>query len=142
VVAEGLAFPNAMVITPDAQTLMVAESYAARISAFDIQADGSLSPARVWAQFDRSVTPDGICLDAEGAIWVASPGTRETFRVNANADVSDRISMETIPLACMLGGPERRTLFLLSTESLNPQDRQARGRIEAIEVDVPGAGLP
>jgi sugar lactone lactonase YvrE len=151
VVADGLAFPNGMVITPDGQTLIVAESHAARLTAFRIEPDGSLSHRRVWAQFeDRGdfgatagqITPDGICLDAQGAVWVASPNTREVLRVQEGAQITSRIPLETIPLACMLGGEGRQTLFLATTESLDPTDRTARGRIETIQVDVAGAGLP
>ena len=151
VVAERLAFPNGMVITPDGQTLIVAESHAARLTAFDIEPDGSLSHRRVWAQFeDRGdygatagqITPDGICLDAQGAVWVASPNTHEVLRVNEGAQITFRLPLPAIPLACMLGGEGRRTLFLATTESLDPTDRTARGRIETIQVDVAGAGLP
>ncbi len=151
VVAEGLAFPNGMVITPDGQTLIVAESHVARLTAFDIEPDGSLSHRGAWAQFeDRGdygatagqITPDGICLDAEGAVWIASPNTRDVLRVKEGAQITFRLPLSTIPLACMLGGEDRRTLFIATTDSLNPTDRQARGRIETIQVDVPGAGLP
>jgi sugar lactone lactonase YvrE len=149
VVADGLAFPNGMVITPDGQTLIVAESYAARLTAFSIEPDGSLSPGRVWAQFENpgdfgegQITPDGICLDADGAVWVASPNTRDVLRVREGAEITHRFSTDTIPLACMLGGPDRRTLFITTTESLDPSDSSARGRIETIRVDVSGAGLP
>ncbi len=147
VVADGLAFPNGMVITRDQHTLIVAESYAARLTAFQIQPDGSLSHRRIWAQFDDGtregrIAPDGICLDAEGAVWVASPRARQVLRVREGAEIMQRIPMDTIPLACILGGRERRTLFITTTESLNPGDTNAVGRIETIEVDVPGAGLP
>lgn len=149
VAADGLAFPNGMVITPDGQTLIVAESHAARLTAFSIEPDGSLSQRRVWAQFeDRGafsegqITPDGLCLDAEGAVWVASPNTKDVLRVREGAEIINRIPIDTIPLACMLGGPERRTLFITTTESLDPGDSEVKGRIETIRVDVPGAGLP
>ncbi len=150
IVAEGLAFPNTMLITPDGRTLIVPETYAARLTAFTIAGDGSLAHRRVWAQFeDRGgafregqITPDGICLDADGAVWLASPNTRDVLRVRAGAEITQRIPIDTIPIACMLGGPERRTLFITTTDSLDPTDSDARGRIETIEVDVPGAGLP
>jgi sugar lactone lactonase YvrE len=151
IVADGLAFPNGMVITPDGQTLIVAESHGARLTAFDIEPDGSLSHSRVWAQFDdpdgqgspeRQITPDGICLDAEGAVWVASPNTNEVLRVHEGATITNRIRLDTIPLACMLGGQERRILFIPTTGSLDPSDSKAIGRIETIQVDIPGAGLP
>jgi sugar lactone lactonase YvrE len=151
VVAEGLAFPNGMVITPDGQTLIVAESHAARLTAFHIEPDGSLSHRRAWAQFEDfgnygatpgQITPDGICLDAEGAVWIASPNTRDVLRVKEGAQITDRLPLSAIPLACMLGGEDRRTLFIATTESQDPTDRQARGRIETIQVEVAGAGLP
>lgn len=149
VVADRLAFPNGMVITPGGHTLIVAESHAARLTAFDIGPDGSLSNSRTWAQFDDridysegKIAPDGICLDAEGAVWLASPSTREVLRVQEGAEITHRISIDAIPLACMLGGPQRRTLFIGETESLDPRDTNARGRIETVEVDVAGAGLP
>lgn len=149
ITADRLDFPNGMVITPDGQTLIVAESHAARLTAFAIESDGSLSHCRVWAQFEDhgafsegQVTPDGLCLDAEGAIWVASPNTRDVLRVREGAQIANRIPIDTIPLACMLGGPERRTLFVATTQSLNPGDTDAKGRIETISVDAPGAGLP
>ena len=100
VVAEELAFPNGMVITPDGQTLIVAESHAARLTAFDIEPDGSLAHRRAWAQFEDfgnygdtpgQITPDGICLDAEGAVWIASPNTREVLRVQEGARITDRL---------------------------------------------------
>jgi sugar lactone lactonase YvrE len=151
VVADGLAFPNGMVITPDGQTLIVAESHAARLTAFHIEPDGALSHRRAWAQFEDfgdygatagQISPDGICLDADQAVWIASPNTRDVLRVKEGALITDRIPLSTIPLACMLGGEGRRTLFIATTESLDPTDRQARGRIETIQVAVAGAGLP
>lgn len=149
VAADDLLFPNGMVITPDGGTLIVAESYGARLTAFDIAPDGALTSRRVWAQFggrvdsaEGQVTPDGISLDADGALWVASPGTQDVMRVRMGGEVTDRIPLDTIPLACMLGGPERRTLFIATTESIDPSDADAVGRIETMEVDVPGAGVP
>ena len=153
VVADQLVFPNGSVITPDGKTLIVAETFTARLSAFNIEADGSLSNRRVWAQFDTlpawegvddRVMPDGICLDAEGAVWVASPSTREVIRVHEGGRISQRIPTETGAYACMLGGPQRRTLFILSAETSDPIEtrRRVSGRVEYVEVDVPGAGLP
>jgi sugar lactone lactonase YvrE len=148
VAAEGLAFPNGLVITPDGGTLLVAESHAARITAFAIAPDGSLGPGRPWAEFGMSasgegqITPDGMSLDAEGAVWVASPGTRDVLRVREGAEVVQRIPLDAVPLACMLGGPARRTLFIATTDSLDPGASDATGRIVALDVEVPGAGLP
>jgi len=152
VVARDMAFPNGSVITPDGKTLIVGETLAARLTAFDIASDGSLSHRRVWASFDdlgilterldiiNRVTPDGICLDAEGAVWVASPNARsELLRVREGGEITHRFELEHTPFACMLGGPDRLTLFIL-TSSHYGNDRT--GRIETIRVDVPGAGFP
>jgi sugar lactone lactonase YvrE len=152
IVAEDMAFPNGSVITPDGKTLIVAETLAARLTAFDIESDGSLAHRRVWAAFDdlgvltpdsrkaQRVVPDGICLDSDGAIWVASPNTNgEIIRVREGGEITHRIGLRHRPYACMLGGPDRRTLFVL-TSSLT--ETGEAGRIEAMHVDVPGAGLP
>jgi len=143
VVADEMAFPNGSVITPDGRTLIVGETYGARLTAFDIKPDGSLTGRRVWAQLEQAV-PDGICLDAEGAIWVASPMSAEVLRVRESGEVTHRIKVSTQAYACMLGGPERRTLFVLTAETTNPDEARAKksGRVETVEVDVPGAGLP
>jgi sugar lactone lactonase YvrE len=143
VVADEMAFPNGSVITPDGGTLIVGETYAARLTAFDIEPDGSLTGRRVWAEL-RPAIPDGICLDAEGAIWIASPVSAEVLRVREGGEVTHRIKVSTQAYACMLGGPERRTLFVLTAETTNPDEARAKksGRVETVEVDVPGAGLP
>ncbi len=143
VVADDLAFPNGSVITPDGRTLVVGESFAARLTAFDVGKDGSLSNRRVWAKLEKAV-PDGICLDAEGAIWVASPVSAEVLRVHEGGRVSARIPVATQAFACMLGGEDRRTLFVCTAEESNPaRCREKRaGRIETLRVEVPGAGLP
>lgn len=144
IVADGLAFPNGLAITPDGGTLLLAESHAARLTAFTIEADGALADRRVWAQFDdgSGITPDGMCLDADGAVWVASPNTRDVLRVREGGAIVTRIGLSTIPLACMLGGPERRTLFMATVGSFDPTEANAIGRIETVQVDIPGAGLP
>lgn len=141
--AAGLSFPNGTVITPDGGTLIVAESFGACLTAFDIAADGTLVNRRVWASLD-GVGPDGICLDAEGAVWVASPLSYEIVRVRQGGVVSHSIKFEQHPVACMLGGDGRRTLFVLTAPSLEREAcRTARGaRIETMRVDVPGAGWP
>ena len=143
VVAERLAFPNGSVITPDGRTLIVGETFGACLTAFDIAADGSLGERRAWAKLDAAV-PDGICLDEEGAIWVASPVSGSVLRVREGGEVAERVEVENQPYACMLGGPERRTLFICTALSSDPRETtQARaGRIETVEVNVPGAGLP
>ena len=143
-VANDLLFPNGTVITPDGKTLIVGESYGARLTAFDIEADGSLSGRRVFAQLDGAV-PDGICLDAEGAIWLASPISHEVVRVRDGGEVLERINVgERQAYACMLGGDQRTTLFVCTAFDSEPEKcrEQRAGRIEAVEVEVPGAGLP
>jgi sugar lactone lactonase YvrE len=143
IVASDLAFPNGSVITPDGRTLIVAETIAQRLTAFDIRPDGSLKRRRIWAQLDQ-VTPDGICLDAENAIWVASPVGSEVLRVCQGGKLTHRVKVKTQPFACMLGGPDRRTLFVATAETLHPDEARAKksGRIETVQVEVPGAGLP
>jgi sugar lactone lactonase YvrE len=144
VAAKDLQFPNGSVITPDGRTLIVGESMAGQLSAFDVAADGGLSGRRVWAKLGPGMLPDGICLDAEGAIWVASPTTRELARVSEGGRVHERISFEAMPIACMLGGADRRTLFALTATSFQRAECQASlsGRLETLRVAVPGAGLP
>jgi sugar lactone lactonase YvrE len=145
-VADGLAFPNGMVVTPDNGTLIVAESFARRLTAFDIGADGSLTNRRVWAD----VTGDGICLDSEGAVWTTevAPGDAGVcLRVREGGEVLDRIELDRPCYACMLGGDDGRTLFMVAARWFGP-DRieelhQARtGQILTARVDVPHAGWP
>ncbi len=144
IVADDLAFPNGMVITPDGQTLIVAETFASRLTAFDLQLDSSLTRRRVWANLDQAVMPDGICLDTEGAIWVASPGSTEVLRVCEGGEVTHRVKTLAPTLACMLGGPDRTTLFVLTAEAFTADETRVKvsGRIETVHVDVPGAGIP
>jgi len=143
VVANEMSFPNGTVIAPDGRTLIVGESFAARLTAFDIQPDGALTNRREWAKLEHG-TPDGICLDAEGAVWYASPVSAECVRVAEGGRVLDRIPVSTQAFACMLGGPDRRTLFICTAVDSQPERcRETRsGRIETVRVDVPGAGLP
>jgi sugar lactone lactonase YvrE len=143
VVADEMQFPNGSVITPDGATLIVGETFGMRLTAFDIEADGSLSGRRTWAQLDK-IMPDGICLDAEGAIWVASPISHAVFRIALGGEILQRIPLETQSFACMLGGPDGRTLHICTAESSDPEACTAKrsGRIEIVEVDVPRAGLP
>jgi sugar lactone lactonase YvrE len=142
IVAEEMMFPNGMVITPDGKTLIVGETFGRRLTAFDIAADGSLKNRRVWAELDR--LPDGICLDAENAIWVACPTASEVIRVKQGGEVAERIKVETDAFACMLGGPDGRTLFVATAANSDPAKcREVRtGRIEITHVEVPRAGLP
>jgi sugar lactone lactonase YvrE len=141
--ADDLMFPNGTVITPDGRTLIVGETFAQRLTAFDIEADGSLSNRRVFAQIE-GMSPDGICLDAQGAVWVADPFGRKLLRVFDGGQVERTIATgERGPYACMLGGQDRRTLFVCTNTGSGPAMGQKRdGRIEFMRVDVPGAGLP
>jgi sugar lactone lactonase YvrE len=143
VAASDLFFPNGSVITPDGRTLIVAETFAACLTAFDIEPDGQLSNRRVWAQLDGAV-PDGICLDMAGGIWVASPTSQECLRVIAGGEVTDRIKVEDEAFACMLGGDNGRQLFILTAPSSVPKDcQQARaGKIVCTEVEHARAGCP
>jgi sugar lactone lactonase YvrE len=143
IVAEELMFPNGAVITPDGKTLIVGESFGQRLTAFDVAADGALKNRRVWADLGKSV-PDGICLDAESAIWVACPTASEVIRVKQGGEVTERIKVETDAFACMLGGPDGRTLFVATAANSDPEKCRAdrTGRIEMTQVEVPRAGLP
>jgi sugar lactone lactonase YvrE len=142
VVADNLVFPNGMAITTDGQTLIVAETFGHQLTAFDIKPDGSLAGRRVWAALGEA-TADGLCLDAEGAVWVATC-TNQVIRVQQGGKVSQRIKVSTRAFSCMLGGPDRHTLFVTTAESFDPVETRAKrsGCIETIRVDVPGAGLP
>jgi sugar lactone lactonase YvrE len=144
VAADELAFPNGTVITADGGTMIVGESYGGRLTAFAIGADGALGDRRLFAQLQGAV-PDGICLDEQGAVWVACPLTGRVLRVREGGEVLDEIKVTNdFAFACMLGGDDRRTLYMCTAASSDPTvTRDLRsGRIEAIEVDVPGAGLP
>lgn len=143
VVAEDLMFPNGTVLTPDGKTLILGESFAARLTAFDVEDDGSLHGRRVWAALEGAI-PDGICLDAEGAIWSACPVSGQVLRVHEGGEVSERIQVDDLAYACMLGGPQRRHLFICTAKSSQRDECRAQraGHIEVVEVDVPGAGLP
>lgn len=143
-VASDLAFPNGAVITPDGSTLIVAESFARCLTAFDIGPDGALEGRRVWAELSEGVYPDGICLDAEGAIWIAGTIERAAFRVREGGAVIDRVDVSALAIACMLGGPDGRILFICTAESTDRDECRAKrtGRIEIATVDAPHAGLP
>jgi sugar lactone lactonase YvrE len=143
VVADDLSFPNGTVITSDGKTLIVGESFGGGLTAFDIEGDGSLSGRRQWAKLEGAV-PDGICLDAENAVWVASPVSAEVLRVHEGGEVSQRVPVSTQAFACMLGGPERKTLFVLTAGSSSPEECKAKrdAKVEIMPVEVPGAGLP
>jgi len=144
VVAEDLGFPNGTVITPDGRTLIVGESFGGQLTAFDIADDGSLAGRRTFAKLEGAV-PDGICLDAEGCVWVACPISHRCLRVREGGEIVDQIDyVGRDAFACMLGGEGRRTLFVCTAEGHNPNELQGRrtGRIERCRVPVAGAGLP
>jgi sugar lactone lactonase YvrE len=145
VVAEGLYFPNGMVITPDGLTLIVAECMGRRLTAFDIRADGSLANRRIYARLPEDVNPDGIALDAEGAVWLANPeGRYAVLRVREGGEIVERIELNTHAYAVMLGGPERRHLFISASDSHDPAQiaQAASATLRVVEVEVAGAGIP
>lgn len=159
VAAEGLAFPNGSVITPDGSTLIVDETFGNRISAFDIRPDGSLGQRRDWANFGAlpetddvqqlvtaaSIGPDGNCLDADGAVWVADAIHHRVVRIAEGGEVLEEISTgDEGVFACMLGGDDGRTLFLCVAPNFNEGERSATrvGRLLSTRVDVPHAGRP
>ena len=138
-----LMFPNGAVITPDGSTLIVGESYGRRYSAYRIDNDGMAVDHRVWADLGELI-PDGCCLDAEGAIWFADPVHKKVVRVREGGEVVDEISTEQSAVACMLGGAHGTTLYVLTSKGTHPSrvDGTTTGRIETVEVAVPGAGWP
>jgi len=143
VAATGLDFPNGSVITPDGKTLIVGESLGHRLTAFRIEDDGSLVSRSAWAELGDAV-PDGIALDANNGIWVASPLNKELLYVEQGGKIAQRINCDSMPIACALGGPERKTLFVLLSDSINPDECRVKksARIDTMEVAVGGAGWP
>jgi sugar lactone lactonase YvrE len=143
-VADGVSFPNGMVVTPDNSTLILAESYANKLTAFDIAADGNLSNQRVWADLDGGV-PDGICLDAENAVWYGDVPNRRCVRVREGGVVLRTVDLDRGCFACMLGGKDRRTLFLIANEwrgTANMADGARTGQVLTVEAAAPRAGWP
>jgi sugar lactone lactonase YvrE len=142
-VADALNFPNGMVVTPDNMTLIVAESMAQRLTAFAIEPDGSLSNRRAWAE---GIGPDGICLDAEGAIWAQTDGTA-AIRVREGGEVLERVELDRSPFACMLGGDDGRTLFILAMEWRGVEGMESvladrTGQVLAVRAPAAHAGRP
>jgi sugar lactone lactonase YvrE len=140
-VAEGIQFPNGMAVTPDGSTLVIAESYAGRLSAFDIEPDGGLTNRRVWAELGQG--GDGICLDAEGAVW--TPAFQTCIRVAEGGEVLHRVELDRFCFACMLGGQDGRTLFLMAanwggTEQIGKGPRT--GQVLTARAPAPHAGRP
>lgn len=157
VVAERLWFPNGSVVTPDGATLIVGESYAARLSAFAIRPNGTLAERRVWARFERPpsvagahdaslpVAPDGCCLDAEGALWIADANGRRVLRVREGGMIVQQIRTDPMgAYACMLGGDDGRTLFVCVAPDFDEKARRAArdSQVWTVRVGVPHAGWP
>jgi sugar lactone lactonase YvrE len=144
-VADGIAFPNGMVVTPDNRTLIVAESIGGRLTAFDIAADGSLANRRTWAD---GLGADGICLDAEGAVWAQSGAmSQASVRVHEGGRVSESIELDRSPFACMLGGPDGRSFFILAAEWRGFEQIEAAiadrtGQVLVVDAPAPHAGWP
>ncbi len=141
--ADDMHFPNGSVITPDGKTLIVGETLAGRLTAFDIAADGALSNRREWASTWPRV-PDGIALDAEGAIWIANPIAPECVRIAQGGAVLEVISLPMPCYACMLGGDDGRSLYMLIAPTSDGDEcaRAPQGELWAAQVDHPRAGLP
>jgi sugar lactone lactonase YvrE len=142
-VADGLAFPNGMAVTPDNSTLIVAESYGNRLSAFDIAPDGGLSNRRAWAELPGGY-PDGICLDAEGAVWYGDVPNKRCVRVREGGELLGTIELDRGCFACALGGADGRTLFLVANEWGGPATESGRraGRVLTARAPAAGAGWP
>jgi sugar lactone lactonase YvrE len=145
--APDLLVANGMAISPEGQTLLVAESAGCRITAFDIDATGQLQNRRVWAELPARHYPDGMCLDAHGGAWVACPMAGQFVRTLEGGEITDEIPVEPErhAIACVLGGSDRRTLYLLTAATLGEAETSrslASARVEGVAVDVPGAGLP
>lgn len=154
-VADGIDFPNGMVVTPDNSTLVISESFAGRLTAFDIATDGGLSNRRSWAE---GVGPDGICVDAEGAIWTQTADTRThtgrddspagaCVRVREGGEILQRLEHDRAIFACMLGGPDRRTLFMLAAdwrgiENVQEAIADRTGQVLVVDAPAPGTGWP
>jgi sugar lactone lactonase YvrE len=143
-VADGMAFANGMAVTPDNATLIVAESYGNRLTAFDIAPDGSLSNRRVWADLAGGF-PDGICLDADGAVWYGDVPNQRCVRVREGGQVAETIVLDRGCFACALGGPDGRTLFLTAAKFSGPEgmaSEERTGQVLTVGVATSGAGWP
>ena len=142
VVGTDLQFPNGMAILPDGRTLVVGESYGSCLTAYDIETDGTLSGRRVWAATGDD-HPDGICADAEGAVWYADVAGHHCVRVAEGGRVLQTVDVDRGAFACVLGGPDRRTLYIV-TNLWGPNGPQEgrNSEVVAVKVDVPGAGHP
>ncbi|MFA1537655.1 SMP-30/gluconolactonase/LRE family protein [Actinomadura monticuli] len=145
-VADDIAFPNGMAVTSDNSTLIVADSYGHSLVAFDIGADGTLANRRLWADLGEAAAPDGICVDAEGAVWYADVPNRHCVRVAEGGEILRTVDLDRGAFACALGGADGTTLFITAAEWRGMTDAEmvtpASGQVLATEVDVPGAGRP
>ena len=144
-VADDIAFPNGMAVTPDNFTLIVADSYGHQLLAFDIDADGGLSNRRVWADLGDG-TPDGICVDAQDAVWYADVPNQRCVRVVEGGAVLQTVELDRGGFACALGGPDGTTLFVVAAEWRGMTEPEpvspGSGQVLALQVEVPGAGWP
>ncbi len=143
-VADGIAFPNGMAIMPDNKTLIIAESHGKKLTAFDIAAEGTLSNRRVWADLGDGV-PDGICIDAEGAVWYADVPNKRCVRVREGGEVLQTVGVDRGCFACMLGGLDKKTLFIMAAEwhgFAKMMEGMGTGRVLTIEISVSRAGWP
>jgi sugar lactone lactonase YvrE len=143
-VADGIAFPNGMAVTPDNSTLIIAESHGKRLTAFDIAADGGLSNRRVWADLGDGV-PDGICIDADHAVWYADVPNKRCMRVREGGEVLQTVNVDRGCFACMLGGADKRTLFTVAAEwhgFSKMMDGLGTGQLLSVEAPAAGVGWP
>ena len=145
-VADSIAFPNGMAVMPDNSTLIIAESHGKRLTAFDIAADGSLANRRVWADLGIGV-PDGICIDAHKAVWYADVPNKRCLRVREGGEVLQTINLDRGCFACMLGGADKKTLFIVATEWRGMENipevvRARTGQVLTVEAPAPGVGWP
>jgi sugar lactone lactonase YvrE len=143
--ADGIEFSNGVAVTPDNRTLILAESYGRRLTAFGIADDGTLSGRRVWADLGDGV-PDGICIDAEGAVWYADVPNKRCVRVREGGEVLEVIDVDRGCYACALGGADGRTLYIVAAEYNGPAsmgpDAPRTGQLLAAPAPAPGAGWP
>jgi sugar lactone lactonase YvrE len=145
-VAESFAFPNGMAVTPDNSTLIIAESHGKKLTAFDIAKDGGLSNRRIWADLGAGV-PDGICIDAEGAVWYADVPNKNCVRVREGGEVLETVQLDRGCFSCTLGGLEKKTLFIVAAEwrgfEKMAEALAARtGQLLAVPAPARGAGWP
>jgi sugar lactone lactonase YvrE len=144
-VADDIAFPNGMAVTADNSTLIAADSYRHCLLGFDIRANGDLSNRRIWADLGEG-TPDGICIDAQGAVWYADVPNQRCTRVAEGGTVLQTVELNRGGFACALGGSDGRTLFIVAAEWRGMSEPvpvpPGTGQVLTVQVEVPAAGLP